>query len=249
MSEDLLTYKPAADLLKGRIILVTGAADGIGRAVSNGFARHGASTILLDRKSRKLETLYDEIIDHDWPEPTLVVQDLNQLGLSRAAEISAGIEHDFQRLDGLLHNAGYLSALTPVHSVDPDVWQETLQVNLTAPYVLTQALFSLLKKSSSASIVFTSADVGRKGRAYWGAYAVAYGGIETLAQRWADELEQNTNIRVNTIDPGAVQTKMRNLAYPGELAASNRSPEDIVNAYLFLMGKDSEHVRGQVLTI
>ena len=172
MSEDLLSYQPAADLLKGRIILVTGAADGIGRAVSKGFAQRGASTILLDRKTRKLETLYDEIIEHDWPEPTLVVQDLNQLDLSRAVEISAGIDHDFKRLDGLLHNAGHFSALTPVHSIDPEVWQETLQVNLTAPYILTQALFPLLKKSRSASIVFTSADVGRRGVAYWGAYAV-----------------------------------------------------------------------------
>ncbi|MDJ0955659.1 MAG: YciK family oxidoreductase [Arenicellales bacterium] len=249
MSEDLLNYKPVADLLRGRIILVTGAADGIGRAVSKGFARHGASTILLDRKSRKLETLYDEIVDHRWPEPTLVVQDLNQLDLPRAVEVSAGIEHDFHRLDGLLHNAGYFSALTPMHSIDPDVWQESLQVNLSAPYVLTQALFPLLKKSSSASIIFTSADVGRRGRAYWGAYAVAYGGIETVAQIWADELEQNTNIRVNTLDPGAVQTKMRNLAYPGEVAGSNRTPEDIVNAYLFLMGEDSKHIRGQALTI
>ena len=114
---------------------------------------------------------------------------------------------------------------------------------------LPRRYFPLLKKSSSASIIFTSADVGRRGRAYWGAYAVAYGAIEIVAQIWADELEQNTNIRVNTLDPGAVQTKMRNLAYPGEVADSNRTPEDIVNAYLFLMGRDSKHIRGQALTI
>lgn len=249
MLDNLLSYKPPADLLKDRVVFVTGAADGIGRAVSKSFAQHGASTILLDKKSRKLETLYDEIVGNDWPEPTLVVQDLNELDPRRALEIGAGVEHDFHRLDGLLHNAGHLSALTPLHSIDPAVWQQTMQVNLTAPYILTQALFPLLRKSSSASIVFTSADVGRHGRAYWGAYAVAYGGIETLAQTWADELEQNTTIRVNTIDPGAVQTSMRNLAYPGEIASSNRSPEDIVNAYLFLMGNDSEHIRGQALTI
>ena len=249
MFEDLLTYKPSAGLLKNRIVLITGAAEGIGRAVSKGFAQYGASTILLDKKSRKLEALYDEIVDLGWPEPTLVVQDFNQLDLRRALEIGAGIEHDFHRLDGLLHNAGYLSVLTPLHSVDPAVWQETLQVNLTAPYLLTQALFPLLKKSSSASIIFTSADVGRRGRAYWGAYAAAYGGIETLTQTWADEVEHNTTIRMNTIDPGSVRTKMRNVAYPGEIASSIRPPEDIVNAYLFLMGEDSKHIRGQALTI
>lgn len=249
MLEHLLDYAPPTDLLIDKVILVTGAADGIGRAVSRGFARFGASTILLDKKSRKLETLYDEIISNGWPEPTLLVQDLNQLDTGRAFEISAGIEHDFQRLDGLLHNAAFLSVLTPMHSVDLASWQQTLQVNLTAPHLLTQAVFPLLKQSSSASIIFTSASAGRRGRAYWGAYAVAYGGIEVMAQIWAQELEQNTAIRVNTLDPGAVQTAMRRLAYPGETATSTRTPEDIVNAFVYLMGDDSKHIRGQAITI
>ena len=249
MLENLLAYAPPQDLLKERVIMVTGAADGIGRAVAKSFARFGASTILLDRKSRKLETLYDEVTACGWPQPTIVNQDLNHLDTQRAFEISAGIEHDFNRLDGLVHNAAVFNLLTPMHSLDPDSWRQTLQVNLTAPHLLTQAVFPLLKRSGSASIIFSSAEVGRRGRAYWGAYAVAYGGLEVMSQIWADELEQNTQIRVNTLDPGAVQTTMRTLAYPGKPATSVRAPEDIVNAYLYLMGDDSKHIRGRALSI
>lgn len=249
MLEDLLDYDPPIDLLKDKVILVTGAADGIGRAISKSFACFGASIILLDKKSRKLETLYDEIVSNNWPEPTLVVQDLNQLDTDIAFGISAGIEHDFHRLDGLVHNAAFLSMLTPMHSLDLASWQQTLQINLAAPYLLTQAVYPLLKRSGAASIIFTSARVGRRGQAYWGAYAVAYGGIEVMAQIWADELEHNTAIRVNTLDPGAVQTALRKLAYPGETTSAIRSPEDIVNAYLYLMGDDSKHIRGQAVTV
>ena len=120
---------------------------------------------------------------------------------------------------------------------------------LTAPYLLTRALFPLLKESGAASILFTSAAVGRHGHAYWGAYGAAYGGIEILARTWADELEQNSALRVNTIDPGPVRTRMRNLAYPGEIPTSVRPAEEIVNAYLYLMGDDSKQVRGQCLTV
>lgn len=249
MLEQLLDYEPPSGLLNDKVILLTGAADGIGRAVSKSFASFGASTILLDRKSRKLETLYDEIVSHGWPEPTLIVQDLSQLNTQSAFAIGGGIERDFQRLDGVLHNAAHLSMLTPMHSIDADAWAETLQVNLTAPFLLTQAIFPLLKQSNSASVIFSSADVARRGRAYWGAYAVAGGGIEVMAQVWADELDKNTAIRINTLDPGAVQSAMRKLAYPGETTSSIRLPEDVVNAYLYLMGDDSKHIRGQAITL
>lgn len=249
MCDRLLSYRARSDLLAKRIILVTGAADGIGRAVARTFAQHGASLILLDRKSRKLEVLYDEIVDAGWPEPALVARDLAGLDGQGAWEVGAGIEHDFQRLDGIVHNAAQLSPLTPLHSYHPADWNSTLQVNLTAPFLLTQALFPLLKLSDSASVIFSSAQPGRQGQAYWGAYAVAYGGIEILMQTWAEEVEHNTRIRMNTLDPGAVRTRMRDLAYPGETKGSLRTPEDITNAYLYLMGEDSRHIRGQSISL
>lgn len=249
MIDNLLDYDPPADVLKDKRILITGAADGIGRAVSKSFAIHGASLILLDKKTRKLETLYDDIVAAGAPEPALVVQDLMDLDHESALQIGAGIEHDFHGLDGLLHNAGQLKGLTPMHSVDNESWQQTLQVNLNAPWVLTQVLLPLMKRSAAASILFTSAHTGRRGQAYWGAYAVAYGGIEVLAQAWAEEVEQNTAIRINTIDPGPVQTSMRRLSFPGEVQGTVRAPAEITAAYLYLMADDSRHVRGQALTI
>jgi len=249
MIENLLDYAPPANILENKRILITGAADGIGRAVAQSFASHGASLILLDRKSRKLETLYDEIVAAGGLEPTLVLQDLMDMDFQSALQISAGIELDFHNLDGLLHNAGHLAGLTPMHSVDMDSWHKTLQVNLNAPRILTQVLFPLLKRSEAAAILFTTADSGRRGQAYWGAYAVAYGGIEILAQTWADEVEQNTALRINTIDPGPVRTEMRRRAFPGEIPEAVRAPEDITAAYLYLMGDDSRHVRGRALRI
>jgi len=249
MIDNLLDYEPPADVLKHKRILITGAADGIGRAISKSFASHGASLILLDKKSRKLETLYDDIVAAGGPEPALVVQDLMNLDRERAVQIGSGIEHDFTGLDGLLHNAGQLKGLTPMHSVDSDAWQQTLQVNLNAPWILTQAMLPLMKRSEAASILFTSAHPGRRGQAYWGAYGVAYGGIEILAQTWADEVEQNTAIRFNTIDPGPIRTSMRRLSHPGEVSTTVREPADVVAAYVYLMADDSRHVRGRALTI
>jgi NAD(P)-dependent dehydrogenase (short-subunit alcohol dehydrogenase family) len=249
MIDNLLDYDPPADVLKHKRILITGAADGIGRAVSMRFASHGASLILLDKKTRKLETLYDDIVAAGGPEPALVVQDLVNLDHESALKIGIGIEQDFQGLDGLLHNAGQLYGLTPMHSIDNDARQQTLQINLIAPWILTQVMLPLMKRCAAASILFTSAHSGRRGQAYWGAYAVAYGGIEMLAQTWADEVEQNTAIRINTIDPGPVQTSMRRLSYPGEVSGTVRGPAEITAAYVYLMADDSKHVRGQALTI
>lgn len=245
----LLDYIAPAGLLRDKRILVTGAAGGIGRAVARSFADHGARLVLLDKKARGLETLYDEITAAGGPEPVLTVQDLMQLDPERAGQIGAGIEHDLGGLDGLLHNAGELTGLTPMHSVEPDSWQRTLQVDLIAPWLLTRSLLPLLRQSESASVLFTSAAPGRQGQAYWGAYGVAYGGVEILAQTWADELEQNTTIRINTIDPGPVHTAMRRESFPGEVRGAARAPEDITAAYLYLMGDDSREIRGQALSV
>jgi len=249
MTSNLLDYEPPRRLLSNKRILVTGAAEGIGRAVALSFADHGASLVLLDKKARGLETLYDEIVAAGGTEPILSVQDLVQLDDDRALQLGAGVEHDLGGLDGLLHNAGVLTGLTPLHSVDIDSWRQTFQVNLIAPWILTRSLLPLLRRSESASVLFTSAGPGRRGEAYWGAYAAAYGGVETLARTWADELEENTSIRFNTIDPGPVHTAMRRESFPGELKGASRSPQDITVAYLYLMGDDSKQVRGQALTI
>lgn len=237
-------YKPAADLLKDRIILVTGAGDGIGAAAAKSFAAHGATVILLGRSARKLEKVYDAIEQSGGPQPALVPLNLEKAVPEQYLELSTMLEKEFGRLDGLLHNAALLGTLTPLEQYDIKQWAQLMQVNLHAPYLLTRAVLPLLKNSKDASVLFTSSGVGRKGRAYWGAYAITKAAGENMMEIWADELEANTNIRVNSIDPGAVRTAMRAKAYPGEDPNSLPRPEEILSVYLYLLGPDSRGTTG-----
>lgn len=238
-------YKPVPDLLKDRVILVTGAGDGIGAAAAKSFAAHGATVILLGRSTRKLEKVYDTIEQSGAPQPALVPMNLEKAVPEQYLELAAMLEKEFGRLDGLLHNAALLGTLTPLEQYDIKQWAQLMQVNLHAPYLLTRALLPLLKNSKDASVLFTSSAVGRKGRAYWGAYGITKAACENMMEIWADELETNTPIRVNSIDPGAVRTSMRAKAYPGEDPNSLPRPEEILSVYLYLMGPDSRGTTGQ----
>jgi NAD(P)-dependent dehydrogenase (short-subunit alcohol dehydrogenase family) len=238
-------YHPASDILAQRIILVTGAADGIGRAAARAFAQHGATVVLLDRAVGALNTVYDEIERAGCPQPAIIHLDLATAGIEAYAAVGQKIEEELGHLDGLLHNAAELGTLTPIELYDLALWARVFSVNVHAPLALTRACLPSLKKSADASIVFTTADVGRHGRAYWGAYGVSCFALEGLMQIWADELETNTRIRVNSLDPGAVRTAMRARAYPGENPQDLRHPEDIMSTYIYLMGPDSAGVTGQ----
>jgi NAD(P)-dependent dehydrogenase (short-subunit alcohol dehydrogenase family) len=238
-------YKPAADLLKDRVILVTGAGDGIGAAAAKSFAAHGATVILLGRSVRKLEQVYDAIEQSGAPQPAIYPLNLEKALPENYLELATNVEKEFGRLDGLLHNAALLGTLTPLEQYDIKQWAQLMQVNLHAPYLLTRAVLPLLKNSKDASVLFTSSGVGRKGRAYWGAYGITKAACENMMEIWADELETNTPIRVNSIDPGAVRTTMRAKAYPGEDPNALPRPEEILTVYLYLMGPDSRGTTGQ----
>jgi NAD(P)-dependent dehydrogenase (short-subunit alcohol dehydrogenase family) len=238
-------WNPAPDLLKDRVILVTGAGDGIGRACARAFAAHGATLILLGRTIRKLESVYDEIEQAGHPQPAIYPLNLEGAAPKDYEDLAATLQQEFGRLDGLLHNAAMLGTLTPIVHYDVELWLKSIQVNLNAPFLLTRACLGLLMASPDASVLFTSDRVGRHGKAYWGAYGAAKAGIEGLMQTLADELEVNTRVRVNSIDPGAVRTAMRALAYPGEDPGQLPSPDDIVKAYLYLMGAESQGRTGR----
>lgn len=237
-------YQPAADLLKDRVILVTGAGDGIGRAAALSFAAHGATVILLGKTIDKLTAVYDEIEKAGGPMPAIYPLKLGGATLDDYDTLRETIETEFGRLDGLLHNAGILGQRKSILDTTEADWNEVLRVNLSSNFLLTKALLPLLQKSPDASIVFTSSGVGRKGRAYWGAYAVSKFGIEGMAQVLADELDGVTNIRVNCINPGATNTSMRRMAYPAENPAVNPFPEQIMPSYLYLLGPDSNGITG-----
>ncbi len=240
-------YTAPDDLLADRVILVTGATAGIGRAAAIEFARHGATVALLGRNGRKLEDVYDAIESRGYPTPTIAVMDLAKAQGPDFFTLAEELDTQFGRLDGLLHNAGVLGQLAPIEHYDVGVWANVLHVNLTVPFVMTQVLLPVLKKSSDASVVFTSSGVGRVGRAYWGAYAVSKFGIEGLSQVLADETSGSGRLRVNCINPGSTRTAMRASAYPAEDPTTLPEPEAIMAAYLYLLGPDSRGVTGQSL--
>ncbi|TNC82441.1 MAG: YciK family oxidoreductase [Oleiphilus sp.] len=246
----MFDYQAPSGLLEDKVILVTGAGDGIGKAAALNFAQFGATVILSGRTTAKLEAVYDQIEQDGGNQPAIIPVNFEGAAEKDYFDIATSIEQTFGRLDGLLHNAALLGSLTTIEQYETEVWQRLMQVNVNAPFMLTKALIPLLRLSGDASVVFTSSSVGRKGRAFWGAYAVSKFANEGLMQVLADELDDDVDdehhrIRVNSINPGATRTNMRASAYPAENPMHNPQPEDIMPVYLYLMGEASKGVTGK----
>ncbi|MBN6045120.1 YciK family oxidoreductase [Citrobacter sp. ku-bf4] len=236
-------YQPKQDLLQDRNILVTGASDGIGREAALTYARFGANVILLGRNDEKLRHVADIIARQTDRQSPWFTLDLLTCTANDCHQLAQRIAAQYPRLDGVLHNAGLLGEVCPMIEQDPQVWQQVMQVNVNATFMLTQALLPLLLKSDSGSLVFTSSSVGQQGRANWGAYAVSKFATEGMMQVLADEY-QNHPLRVNCINPGGTRTGMRANAFPTEDPQKLKTPADIMPLYLWLMGDDSRRKTG-----
>ena len=243
----MFDYSAPQDLLKGRVILITGAGDGIGRACALSCAAHGASVVLLGRTLSKLEAVYDEIEAAGHPQPAICPLNLETAAEKDYDDLADQLFDTFGKLDGLVHNAALLGPRTLLDSVKNDAWQQLMQVNVNAPFALTKAMMPLLRAAPDASVIFVSSSVGRKARAYWGPYAVSKFAIEGLMQVMADEQEGTSEIRVNSVNPGATRTAMRKAAYPAEEPEKNPEPAQIMPVFLYLLGPDSKGVNGQAL--
>jgi NAD(P)-dependent dehydrogenase (short-subunit alcohol dehydrogenase family) len=241
---DPRNYQPPADALRDRVILVTGAGDGIGRAVALALAAHSATVVLSGRTVRKLEKTYDEIVAQGSPQPSIAPLDLDRALANDFDTLADALTRNYGRLDGLLHNAGLLGVLSPIEHYDVPTWVRVMHVNVNAAFALTQVCIPLLKKSPDGAVVFTSSNLGRRGRALWGAYAVSKFAIEGLSQVLADEL-QPTGVRVNCLNPGRARTNMRMQAYPAEDRSVIPEPATLVAPYLYLLGPASRGVTGQ----
>ncbi|OLO05490.1 YciK family oxidoreductase [Salinicola socius] len=239
-----IDYQAPPGLLDGKIVLVSGASAGIGRAAAMSYARHGATVILLGRSISRLEGVYDAIEAMGAPQPAIFPLNLESATPQDYLAVAAKLEKEFGRLDGLLHNASILGDRVTVEDYDLALWARVMQVNFSATLGLTQALLPLLGCSTGASVIFTSSSVGRRGRANWGAYSTSKFATEGLMQILADE-HQGSAIRFNSLNPGATRTSMRQSAYPDEDPQRLRTPEEIMPTYLWLMGPDSLGLSGQ----
>ena len=249
MSIEPKSYEYADDILKGRIILITGATDGIGRALALHAASLGAQVILHGRSTKKLEKIYDEVeAIGDVLRPSIAVLDLSIADGDAYASLGESIEKEFGHLDGLVHNAGILGPRLSIEQYDISDWQRVLHVNLTAPFVLTQQLMPLLQQAEDPSVIFTSSGVGRVGKPFWGAYSVSKFGTESLSQMLAAE-NSHIPLRSNCVNPGPVRTKMRLEAYPAEDRDALLAPGEIMAAYVYLLGPDSKGITGQSFDI
>jgi NAD(P)-dependent dehydrogenase (short-subunit alcohol dehydrogenase family) len=242
---DLLPTAPVADCLKDQVILITGASQGIGRTLALHAAKHGATVIILGKSVKKLESLYDEIVTQGYAEPAIHPINLLNMTPDDAQNLASSIRQMFGRLDAVVHNAGSVGQITPLEHLPPDKWQTAIHLNLNVPFLLTQALLPLMRENNNASILFTTAQEGLQGKAYWSAYSASKFGIVGLAQSLYEELQNNTAIRVNCINPGVVRTAMRVNAYPGIDPLEFIAPEDIMPTYLYLLSEQAKTINGK----
>jgi NAD(P)-dependent dehydrogenase (short-subunit alcohol dehydrogenase family) len=233
--------------LQGRVIAITGATGGIGQALALACVREGAEVVLLGRSEKKLQTVHDQC-EALVPGRALMAQlDLEKALAQDYDRIADALLQRHGRLDGLVHCAALLGSLTPIEQYEVPTWCRVLHVNLTAAFALTQVMLPALRNSQDASVIFTSSGVGRRGKAFWGAYAVSKFALEGLSQVLADELESNSHIRVNTVNPGRARTVMRRQAYPSEQISSLPLPETLLGPYLQLLGPRGAGITGKAL--
>ena len=239
-----MDYLAPSDLLENKTILITGAGDGIGKALAIKCAALGASVILLGKTVSKLETVYDQIEALNKQSAAILPVDLNGATEEHYQDLADTVLREYGKLDGLVHNASKLGVLSPFTQVESQMWNEIMQTNLNAAFLMTKYLIPVLEKAPHASTLFTTSGVGNKGRAYWGPYSVSKFATEGMMQVVADEYE-NTTLRFNAINPGATKTAMRASAFPAEDVTLLKTPEQILSTYLYLLGDESIEVTGQ----
>ena len=216
--------------MQKKVILITGCSRGIGRSLALAKARAGCTVIILSRNVAKLETLYDEIISEDLPEPAIYPFNLATASYDDYLDLKRIIDQNFGKLDELILNAGVLGVLTPIEYFEVNKWYQTMQVNQNSSFMLIQVCIPLLKRSKNASIIFNIPDIAENIKPNWGAYAVASAGTKAMAKMLQLELE-NTNIEVRIVTPPPTDTNLRKQVYPAENREALAKPEEVVDMF------------------
>ena len=238
---------PFESRLDGRVIVITGAAGGLGRALSLACAARGATVVLHGRVVRKLEALYDEIVAAGHPEPSILPLDLATAKAEDFANVASALQAQSGRVDAIVHTAVMLGTLAPIEHQAFDQWLSTLRVDLLAPFGLTRALSSLLRAAPDASVILTLDTRGQAPKAYWGAYAVAKAGLSALLAILADEWEAVENLRVNGVVPGPMRSPLRAQTHPGDDIMRLPPPEAFAPLDLYLLRGQPKRESGGVI--
>jgi len=220
-----------AGRLAGKIALITGASRGIGAAVAERFAAEGAHLVLAARTTGGLEEVDDKIRAAGADAATLVPLDLRDF--IKIDELAAAIYQRFGRLDILVGNAAEFGTFSPLGHIDPTLWGEIIDLNLTANWRLIRAMDPLLRAAEHGRAIFVTSGIARAPRAYWGPYAVSKAGLEALVKTYAAEIEK-TRVRANLIGPGVVRTRLRARVFPGEDPTALPPPESVAEAFVQL---------------
>ena len=231
--------------LDGRIALITGASRGIGAAVAKAYAAEGAQVILAARTVGGLEEVDDAIRQAGGARATLVPLDLRDF--DKIDQLGASLFERFGRLDVLVGNAAVLGVLAPTGHIDPAVWTEALDVNLTANWRLIRSLDPLLRQSEAGRAIFVTSGAASMVNAYWAPYAVTKAGLEMLVKTYAAEVNK-TAIRVNLVSPGVVRTRLRAQAFPGENPDRLTTPEAVTEVFVELATTGCQR-HGEVVTV
>jgi len=246
MDSNIKEFNAPQGYLKNRVILITGASRGIGKAVALECARLGATVLLIAKDLKRLEHTYDEILTLGAPQPAILNMDLESAGADDYQTVANSIAEEYGKLDGLLNNAGRVGGLTPLQNIDLHNWSKLITLHLHAPFLLTRACIPLLKQSEDPSVLFT---IDEASRAYWGAYGVSKQGQIGLLHILADELDSDKKIRVNGIHPGIVRTDLRTHNYPGVNPSEFPPPESITAPFIFFLGEDSKNITSEIYKI
>jgi len=229
-------FKLSKNSLKEKVIIVTGAGSGIGRALSFELAKNNADLILLSRDQEKLNSLQDDIKEKFGIEPLTVEFDFFKAKERDYNFLVENLVENYTKIDGLVHVAGILGYLSPFSSTSFSQLETVMKINFESNFLLTKALMPLLENSDCPSVIFTSSGVGRIGRAFWTSYSISKFAVEGLMQVLADEYKGR--VKFNTFNPGPTRTKMRAQAFPAEDPLTLKSPQDVAECYLWLLSKE-----------